>query len=365
MPNSDHARVVLDLCTRILHGSNADLEIPPAPSKMSMRRILIKLDLCLMLSRRVFHSPKALAASYFVSRNLSSDASPQAKHNFFCTIEEVLLQDRTETIGASGADFDAFKHGVRFERRSMPALTLGRGQASVAQKARVLIHGATLEYGLESLHIWRKQVFSFLSDQGTERHLPFFPVNLEGNLGSFIRDVADNPRAGSVNDPVLMPSALSMPGLLHIIFNALEEVISQLPEWSVMEKQFSAAAQLVGDPGSQALILENLFRDAPAEERHAVHQFSSKLLGWRWGSLQVVTKQWLAVYPRLKNRWSADIFSDSSAKLVERVGAALESPWHYIFLEWLAMFAWAVGSEASWLEGCFCHSDLLQSRRKL
>ena len=315
-----------------------------------------------MMSRRVFHSPKVLAASYCVSRNLSSDASPQAKHNFFCTIEEVLLQDRNETIGALGADFNAFKHGLRVERRSMPALTLGRGQASVAQKARILIHGATLEYGLESLHIWRKQVFSFLSDQGTERHLPFFPVNLEGNLGTFIRDVAENPRAGSVNDPVLMPSALSMPGLLHIIFNALEEVISQLPEWPVMEKQLSAAAQIVGDPGSQALILENLFRDAPAEERHAVHQFSAKLLGWRWESLQVVTKQWLAVYPHLKHRWSADIFSDSSAKLVERVGAALESSWHYIFLEWLAMFAWAVGSEASWLEGCFCHSDLLQSQ---
>ena len=137
LPNSDHAKVVLDLCIRILHGSNAELEIPPVPSKMMMRHILIKLDLCLMLSRRVFHSPKVLAASYFVSRNLSSDASPQAKHSFFCTIEEVLLQD-SDCCSVLTCDVCMVLSCMIFFRFVFPWLK-GR-EASLWKHSNVFIH---------------------------------------------------------------------------------------------------------------------------------------------------------------------------------------------------------------------------------
>ena len=357
LSNSEHATEVFALCQRITQGAQISMQdVPPIPSKPSMRHILIKLDLCLMLSRRVFHNPISLAATNHVSRYLSSDASPQARHNFFCTIEEVLVQPRVFEVSAS---FDAFRDALVIEKRSLPALTLGRGEASVAHKARLLIHCACLEYGASALSTWRKQVVSFLSDQGTERLLPSFPVNLDGNLASFCSDFSREPRAGSANDPLLLPVSLSIPGFLHVIFNALEEVITNLPEWSLMEKELSAAAQIVGEPSSQALVLEKLLGNAPAEERMVVHQFSSKLLLWRWESLENVTAQWLAVYPILKSRWSADIFSDASSKLVERVGNALQSSWHFLFLQWLSMFAAVVGKEASWLEGCFCHNDLL------
>ena len=357
LPNGEHANEVFALCQRITQGADSSLvDCPPIPGKGTMRRILIKLDLCLMLSRRVFHNPVALASRYHVSRYLSSDASPQARHNFFCTIEEVLLQEKVFQVSDA---FNAFQDGLVVEKRSLPALTLGKGEASVAHKARLLIHCACLEYGASSLSVWRKQVVSFLSDQGTERHLPSFPINLEGNLAAFCADFSREPRAGSAEDPLLLPAALSIPGLLHIVFNALEEVISQLPEWTRMEKELSAAAQIVGEPSSQAVVLEKLLGDASPEERMVVHQFSSKLLTWRWESLETVTRQWLAVYPVLKNRWSPDAFSDASAKLVERLGSALASSWHLLFLEWLAMFSAAIGKEASWLEGCFCHNDLL------
>lgn len=368
LPNADHASEVMTLCNRIICGSaqsqqvHEALPVPPIPDYKCMRRILIKLDLCLMLSRRVFHSPVELARRNMVSRYLSSDASPQAKHNFFCTIEEVLVQSLPFVI--EDADlFDPLKTGLEIERRSLPALTLGRGQASVAHKARLLIHGACLEYGSASLPLWRRQVVSFLSDQGVERLLADFPVNLEGNLATFCSNFSKEPSAGSADDPKLFPLACSMPGLLHIFFNALEEVIVALPEWKLMEQELSAATQLVAEPSSQALILEKMLGDASADEKAALLQFKSKLLSWRWESLQMVSQQWLETFPVLKQKWRPNIFSDTNTKMVERVSAALDSPWHLLFLRWIAAFSLAVGQEASWIEGCFCHGEVLAEQR--
>ena len=371
LQNFDAASDVLALCGRILDpdGSKLKGNFCSVPGKETMRRTLIKLDLFLMLNRRVFHNP--CDPCFYVHRFLSSDASPQAHRNFFCTIEDIVRQPKSFRASAvAGSGFDAFQSGFEVERRSMPALTLGKGEASTAQKARLLLHCACLEYGQDNLKIWRQQVVSFLSDQGTERGLPSFPVNVDGELGDFIQALSEGARQRSLDDPVLLPRALAMPGLLHIMFNALEESLVQIDEWKLMEKQLQAACHVVSDPSSQSLLLEKMFKDAPSHERGAIENFKTKLLSWRWQTLQEVVQQWFAVYPFLKERWDPSIFGDSANKYVDVVGGALNSSWHFSFLCWLRMFTSCVGREATWFEGCFCHSNILSahpnrwSRRK-
>ena len=358
LQNFEEAQGILDTCARILDpdGSKLQGNRPLAPSGECLRRALIKLDMFLMLYRRAFHSPKCL--QFHVHRFLSSDASPQAHQNYFCTIEDIVKQPVVFRWAEGG---NAFKDGFEVERRSMPALTLGKGASSTAHKARLLIHSACLEYGQESLTTWRRQVVSFLSDQGTERNLPSFPVNLEGDLAAFLRDFSEEARAGSPDDPVLLPCAFSIPGLLHIFFNAMEESILQIPEWKEMEKQLQAACRVVAEPSTQSLLLDKLFQGASFEEKAAVLGFKTKLLSWRWQSLQQVVHEWAAVYPFLQRRWDTSIFPDSSSQYVQQVSAALASSWHALFLAWLCMFTAAVGREATWSEGCFCHSDILAS----
>ena len=350
---------ILDKCARILDpdGSKLQGKQPLVPSHESMRRSLIKLDLFLMLYRRQFHSPDV--QDFCIYRFLSSDASPQAHHNYFCTVEDVVKQPRVFRVGD---DFNAFKDGFDVERRSLPALTLGKGAASTAHKARLLVHCACLEYGEENLSLWRKQVISFLSDQGTERNLPSFPVNLEGNLAGFMTDFSEQPKAGGCDDPMLLPCSFSIPGLLHIIFNALEEALVQLEEWKPMEKQLQAACQVVAEPSSQSLILERLFGDARNHEKVALASCKSKLLSWRWQSLQMVVQEWFDLYPFLQQRWDPSVFPDPASSHVQTVSGALQSSWHGLFLAWLCMFTSAVGREATWFEGCFCHSDILSSQ---
>ena len=183
MQNFDSAESILTTCSRILDpdGSRLQGRICAVPKRETLRRSLIKLDLCLMLNRRVFHSPSN--PQFLIHRFLSSDASPQAHSNFFCTIEDIVKQPVSFKL-LDGAD--VFTAGFEVERRSLPALTLGKGEASTAHKARLLLHCGCLENGQANLLLWRRQVASFLSDQGTERNLPQFPVNIEGDLGEFI-----------------------------------------------------------------------------------------------------------------------------------------------------------------------------------
>ena len=97
------------------------------------------------------------------------------------------------------------------------------------------------------------------------------------------------------------------------------------------------------------------------EEKAALSGCKTKLLSWRWHSLQQVVHEWAAVHPFLQRRWDASIFPGSSTQYVQQASAALNSSWHALFLAWLCMFTAAVGREATWFEGCFCHSDILAS----
>lgn len=352
---------ILNMCARILDPDGSQLQkgMPPVPNRESLRKSLIKLDLFLMLHRRVFHHPNSVG--YHVHRFLSADASPQAHQNFFCAIEDVVRQP----VNFRGSDgFNAFKEGFEVERRSLPALTLGKGAASAAHKARLLVHCACLEYGQDSLSTWRSQIVSFLSDQGVERNLCHYPVNLEGNLAEFLSSFSADAKAGSSQDPILFPLSFSVPGILHIMFNALEESILQIDEWKRMEQQLQAACHVVSEPHSQSLILDKLFKEASASDRATVEAFTAKLLNWRWQSLQEVVHQWFAVYPLIKDRWDPAVFPDESSKYVQLVTEALGSSWHYLFLSWLCMYTSVVGREATWFEGCFCHSELLASHNR-
>ena len=257
--------------------------------------------------------------------------------------------------------FNSFTDGFEVERRSLPALTLGKGEASTAHKARLLLHCGCLEYGQNNLKNWRRQVTAFLSDQGVERNLPHFPLNVDGDLAEFCRGLAEEARAASSEDPLLFPQSFSIPGILHIIFNALEEALCLASEWAAMEKELQAACHLLAEPSSQSLVLEKLYQGAPAEEKAKVEAFKSKLLSWRWQSLQSVVNEWYNLYLSLQERWDPSIFPDSSSKQVEVLTKALQSNWHYLYLSWLCMFTNCVGKEATWFEGCYCHSTILSA----
>ena len=59
--------------------------------------------------------------------------------------------------------------GFSWERRSMPAGTIARGEGSTARKAARMIHSPIVENTLEQFQEWRGEVQNHLAGQGVER----------------------------------------------------------------------------------------------------------------------------------------------------------------------------------------------------
>lgn len=48
------------------------------------------------------------------------------------------------------------------------------------------------------------------------------------------------------------------------------------------------------------------------------------------------------------------------ATLLKKVMSALQLDWFQCFAEMVAMVCHVVGQESRWMEGCYCHEDLLR-----
>ena len=101
---------------------------------------------------------------------LSNEASPQARHDFFYSAEEVLKQPR---ILRQTVEFGTFI-GIEIERRS--PIILNKGHISTAQKKRLLLYQMKMEYDQALLTTFRHQIIAWLNDQGSECLGPIYLV---------------------------------------------------------------------------------------------------------------------------------------------------------------------------------------------
>eukprot|EP00959_Pyramimonas_sp_CCMP1952_P231286 4834460-Pyramimonas_sp.AAC.1 len=199
-----------------------------------------------MLSRRQFFPPGAQGQR--ISRYISPDSSPQANFDYFCTTEELLIMQTPFVIDDNFNALKCFEHKMR----SLPCMTLARGESSAAMKVSRLAHSILLECGDERLWQYRCEVKGFLSDQGSsEKKIKNFPFGKQDE----INDILDAMRAGTLEvyaqraaQTAMFWNALSVPGMLHIIFNALQECLEGIPEWKKFEKQLKAICKICGEP---------------------------------------------------------------------------------------------------------------------
>ena len=148
-----------------------------------------------------------------------ADSSPQLGYNFFCMREERIRIPRSEL------NF-VFKHGYdlsgAFESRLCPASVLGHKNASLAKKSINSSNVYLMESDTEpDFHEKRCEVRGGLSDQGTEKGLGDDTILA---LRRFADYAHENP------DTLFMyPLCLMFPGMLHVLYNALQEAILSEP----------------------------------------------------------------------------------------------------------------------------------------
>ena len=119
-----------------------------------------------------------------------------------------------------------------------------------------------------------------------------------------------------------------------------------------------AISKICSDRSYREVLLEKTFHGAPPEVRHQLHKFTMAPVDWRWEHLEEVLHDETALYPELQPRFGSKHFSSSDGLLCSTVQRGLVDELHPYLAQWALCFSAAVGREASWMEGCFCHGDI-------
>ncbi|CAE7532602.1 unnamed protein product [Symbiodinium sp. CCMP2592] len=332
------------------------------PHFATVRKWMLKLDLLSMHFRRRLMRSEVAGDQVRVARYLSMDASPQAGYEYLATTEETIR--RCVPVQASACPWKGFTH----EFRTMVITTLGRGETRAFLKACRLRHAIILENGPDYEDTYRAQVKGWVSDQGTERKVPQMPVSGDpAELQALAALVAaegdpDVEHLVRGTSKALLWNSFRHLGLMHVMFNSLEESCKGCPRWDSFEKQLSAISKLLRDRSFRDIVVHRMMATATAQEKSTVQAYHGELLSWRWESLYETLKHYVHVRPILMNYWDRELLS-SEAQLCDAVGEALTDPFHSAYAEWAFMFSGFVQRWSRWMEGCFCHESELKEAK--
>ena len=329
------------------------------PGRFQIQTHMLRLDWLHMFHRQCLMAEQVGRENIAVSRYLSVDASPQGGYEYLAMTEEVIV--RALPIAPPANPWAGFQH----EFRTMPVMTLARGETRTFVKAQRLRSAIILENGEANFQLYRKQVKGWISDQGTERRIPEWPMGEESSMKSLAaslrEEVSGDALAAGTGEAFLFNSC-KHPGVLHVLFNSLEECCKACPRWDVVEKQVSAVSKLLTDRSYREIVVSVMMKHATAQQKRTVQGYHGQLLSWRWESLHVTLKHYLEVRPILLLYWNRELLS-SEAALCDTVDAALQDPFHLAYVHWAYMFACFIQEWAHWFEGCFCHEAELKASR--
>lgn len=176
------------------------------------------------------------------ARYLMADSSPQKKFNIGCGRQIVIswppgLSD-AECLGLDLAQF-------RYEQ-NLPLSAFGYGAASATYKAANFAQKLMLESGGgAAFDKMRNEVMSYTSDGGVDQVVPDsgLPLATGANLNSWFTLMEQvkrgdmMPTSGDATQMFLLPQSITMPDLLHIIFDqGLKDAVTNCAEWEQLEK---------------------------------------------------------------------------------------------------------------------------------
>lgn len=107
-------------------------------------------------------------------------------------------------------------------------------------------------------------------------------------------------------------------------------------------------------------LLMKCFQGRPRSERNAVDRFRGEHINWRWENLEDVVNNVKNVWHLIKARFDGSMFADAP-QMVATVRKAIHDPLFLPMTHMLSVITKAVGHEASWFDGCFCHETELTS----
>jgi hypothetical protein len=210
--------------------------------------------------------------------------------------------------------------GLKLHR--LPPVLLGSGRTKAIHKFCAVAHAVYLETGTSStLYQYLSEVLSTTSDMGTEFILaemqpvltreifPWMLDDLEDVAALANVDELDDLPDVAAHSSISLQNSLSTPGLLHIIHNASNSVMSVMPTLKEAVTKMSPVADLIRRPESCKRLCATCFSDPVGVHFHAqLRQFQGHVHEERWGTIATCTRNLLRIKHVLLFGWSKDSF---------------------------------------------------------
>ena len=142
-------------------------------------------------------------------------------------------------------------------------LTQARGQTQT--EAKVLLMSQALQLENPSLPDARNSVKCYLADQGASerkgvKHV-CGPQEVIDDVSRRLKNKTLAAHSVEARNITLLPNAMEMPGIFHIIYNALQHAFESLEEWDTYLPQLKAICKSLGESSYKSLHMVTTFKD--------------------------------------------------------------------------------------------------------
>ena len=346
-------------------------QIDTVPTRSTLHRSAVKLDIASMLAHRAWY--KANGPAY---RHLAFDASPQRGQEFFITVERII------TV-ASMASVKDWQGKPLVSTRTLPLATLGKNRQGLAEKAQAHIHQTWLDYGpsVAAVRAANMNVRVCLSDMGTELGIADIQDVVSECVGKFDCSSASATGTSLVSADseivrALFPLALVVAGPQHIIDSALSASLEPLPWWDEWQTTAKVVSQFLGGHSgtNNRRWLVKLLRGADVEDPDVKKNIASldssvdSFAKWRWKTLSIVlddlTRTEKALRDALKEVKTVKQISDRSRATAQVMWDVAGDDDFWLKVSRLRRIVSPLKRLADWVRGCDCHEQEREAKKK-
>jgi hypothetical protein len=259
----------------------------------------------------------------------------------------------------------------------MPPVVLGSGRGQTIHKFCAIMHSFFLETGTAArLQRFCGEVHTVTSDLGVEFSLTAVqPVPVTSLLPWVLAiDPAQDfggpfelDELPEVSEDVHLNDGMAVPGLMHIIHNASNSLLSVMDALPDAIDKLAKVADLIRHPESCKRLCATCFSDPVGLLYHqALREFDGHVYKDRWCTVAHCTHQILRIKFVLRFGWNKQKYvegqagQDRAADTIDIVDEAIRSDFWWAAIFTADALMKAVRGSLVWAESCPCHHHLLR-----
>ena len=318
----------------------------PLPSIGVLRAARVRLDICsVIFEQRLFLHQDQI---FF----LLVDSSPQMGIDFLCVIEDSFMLPSAHSVQA-WLEIDLnLQNGYTSQVDLMSSL--GGGRAGLAKKSLNVANGRLMKSkDHEAFHVRRRKHRGVLSDQGTERGMGDVALSVLSQYATYAP--ADSP------DAFLYPNTFAFPGLLHILYDALENACKANPLYTDFLDDLRTLLAFLTDK-----MLVTKYKATCLHENDKFTGQQTTHIDWKWEFMSRCLDGAMPKLPGLRQNYNVTkmLHSDSgtplSSQVIKGVDEMLKKQTFDTAAEMFLLGGHIIEESAQTLETCDCHQDIWQ-----